>query len=116
MTEEFVAIPPFLGKRIVPYGEEGHKPREEEFKKLKAELQERVDWNKACVESAGIASVEISRLQDENERLAAEHKQCHEQNAALCKEHTQLKLKLNIAQQLYSEQMKVVALAATYLR
>jgi len=32
---------------------------------LQAQLQERLDWNKAAIESAGIASAEISRLEAE---------------------------------------------------
>ena len=36
---------------------------------IEAELAERLDWNKACIESAGIASAEIAKQQAEIDRL-----------------------------------------------
>ena len=43
--------------------------RDKHIEALEAELAERLEWNKTCIESAAIASAEISKLQAENEEL-----------------------------------------------
>ena len=46
----------------------------ERLEALEAELAERLEWNKACIESTAIASAEISKLQTENKKLQNELK------------------------------------------
>ena len=46
----------------------------EQIEQLHAELAERLEWNKACIESAAIASAEISKLQAERDEY---HNQYH---------------------------------------